>query len=626
MDKNARWIWPHTGARSNEYAVFEGDFTFRGGKAQFCVAAETDYVLRINGETASFGQFAGYPHKKYYDTADISPYCKSGVNRYSLSVRYEGVNSATHIDDGPGVIYSFSEDGRTLAYSGIHVLGGYDTRYIQHQPRAITGQLGLTSGMSCGIAPTLAPCVEIRKTAVLLPRPVKKLSVGGFILAAPVAGKANLYDLGREIAGYLHVTFRAEKACRATVTYGEHIADGTVRRRIGDRDFSLDFDIAPGTHTFTQHFIRIAGRYLEAILPEGTEVLSIGILPALYPVTEQPALLGGADQRIYDTCVRTLRLCMGSHYEDCPWREQGLYVLDARNQMLCGYYAFKETEYARANLAFMAEGKRSDGLLELTYPAVNTPAIPFFSLMYPVAVAEYVEHTGDTGILDEVGITAADILSIFARAVDETGLIPEFGLPYWNFYEWSEGSDGWGKGRQEGMHALILNCAFVHSVERFARIASVFDRELLSKAVEVKNAIVKHLALDDGSFRLFDRGEPIASQLGNAMALLIGLGDERTENAVKCGESLVPATLSTMGFVYDALLCRGESNAEFVINDIRKKYSTMLEAGATSFWETLDGQSAFDNAGSLCHGWSALPVYYYHRLILTKNNESEVAQ
>ena len=27
-----------------------------------------------------------------------------------------------------------------------------------------------------------------------------------------------------------------------------------------------------------------------------------------------------------------------------------------------------------------------------------------------------------------------------------------------------------------------------------------------------------------------------------------------------------------------------------------------------------DFYTSFDNAGSLCHGWSALPIYYYHTL------------
>ena len=35
----------------------------------------------------------------------------------------------------------------------------------------------------------------------------------------------------------------------------------------------------------------------------------------------------------------------------------------------------------------------------------------------------------------------------------------------------------------------------------------------------------------------------------------------------------------------------------------------MLDAGATTFWETELGATDFDGAGSLCHGWSAVPLY-----------------
>ena len=36
-----------------------------------------------------------------------------------------------------------------------------------------------------------------------------------------------------------------------------------------------------------------------------------------------------------------------------------------------------------------------------------------------------------------------------------------------------------------------------------------------------------------------------------------------------------------------------------------------MERSATTFWETIDGASAFDNAGSLCHGWSGIPAWFY---------------
>ena len=43
--------------------------------------------------------------------------------------------------------------------------------------------------------------------------------------------------------------------------------------------------------------------------------------------------------------IRTLELCMHEHYEDCPWREQGLYAYDSRNQILYGYYVWGNYDF-----------------------------------------------------------------------------------------------------------------------------------------------------------------------------------------------------------------------------------------------------------------------------------------
>ena len=222
-----------------------------------------------------------------------------------------------------------------------------------------------------------------------------------------------IFDLGRETAGYLAVELDCEEDCLVKIVYGEHIKDGQVRYLDNFRNFSLDFECKKGVNKFEQFFVRLAGRYLEVLAPLGVKINKIGLIPVMYPQEEKEGFLSGLDKQIYDVCVRTLRLCMHEHYEDCPLREQALYVLDGRNQMLCGYYAFKDWDFQRANLVFMSKGLREDGLLELTYPAVNTPAIPFFSVMYPVAVYEYVEHTGDKTILNEVMPTALKIMNYF---------------------------------------------------------------------------------------------------------------------------------------------------------------------------------------------------------------------
>ena len=68
-------------------------------------------------------------------------------------------------------------------------------------------------------------------------------------------------------------------------------------------------------------------------------------------------------------------------------------------------------------------------------------------------------------------------------------------------------------------------------------------------------------------------------------------------------------------FEFDALLAVNEKNCAYVLETIRRDYGYMLSKGATSFWETIVGASDFHNAGSLCHGWSALPVYYLSKFV-----------
>ena len=610
ISSNAKWIWVNSNPQKNEYAYFEGEYDWSGEEARLSLAAETDYVLYVNEKRVSFGQFAGYPTEKYYDEIDLSFHSQKGSNRFRITVRYEGINSATHIDDGAGVIFSLWVGKKEVLWSDANTKGGYDNRYLQHLDRYITVQLGLTSGMHSGNDFAKSPCVLVQKTYNIKPRPVLKTVLGEAVEGKRISHERYLYDLGRETAGYLFLRIRAQQAGELQVAYGEHIADGCVRQRIKTRDFSLDFQYDAGEHSFEQFFIRVAARYIEVNAPEGVEVLSVGLLPALYPVTEKGHSLTGTDARIYDTCVRTLRLCMNLHYEDCPWREQGLYVLDSRNQMLCGYHAFKETDFQRANLVFMAKGTRSDGLLELTYPAINTPAIPFFSLMYPVAVYEYIQHTNDKSILDEVMPTIKRFMHEFASRIDQNGLLAELPSPYWNFYEWTPNSDG---AEKDERYHLILNCAFVYSCQHFSKLCNMVG-ELFDVDVErIKRAIEEtFFERESGVFILSPACGESASQLGNAMALLVGLGDGRTVDALKNDVRLIPASLSMLPFVFDALLARDANCKDYILENIRKTYGKMLEAGATSFWEAIDGESAFGGAGSLCHGWSAIPIQYYH--------------
>lgn len=615
IDSKARWVWIDS-KKSDEYCSFQQSFKFKGDKIALNICAVTNYVAYVNGKRIGFGIFAGYTFEKYFDQIDITPYCNKGENVLTVTVWNEGVNSSTHIAEQGGLIFSVEENGQTVAVSGQDkTIGGLHGGYMQNRCRRITYQLGYTSGMVSEYSIEYGKCVDVDLTYNLKPRPVKKLVEEEFARAKQLNIEDKvIFDLGRETAGYLAVEFECEEDCDVKIAYGEHLKDGQVRYLIEGRDFSLDFACKKGVNKFEQFFVRVAGRYLEVLAPKGVKVNKIGLIPVMYPQKEKEGFLTGIEKQIYDVCIRTLRLCMHEHYEDCPWREQALYVLDGRNQMLCGYYAFEDASFQRENLVFISKGLREDGLLELTYPAVNTPAIPFFSVMYPVAVWEYIEHTGDKTILDLVMPTALKIMNFFKAKIAKNGLIGILPAPYWNFYEWTDGSNGQGLQHPAEKYDLILNCAFLYSYERFKKLCRLYGVEYTVDEVPMKKAIEKTFYDDEkGMYYLSSFGEKKYSQLGNAFAKLIGLGGENVLSAVK-GEGVIEATLSMLGYVYDALLCDG-NNKEFVLDDIKAKYKKMLDDGATSFWETMLGDADFGNAGSLCHGWSAMPIFYYNKLL-----------
>ena len=78
---------------------------------------------------------------------------------------------------------------------------------------------------------------------------------------------------------------------------------------------------------------------------------------------------------------------------------------------------------------------------------------------------------------------------------------------------------------------------------------------------------------------------------------------------LKEGECLIKAELPSLKFIYDALLKDDRDNLAFVLDDVRNRFDEMVYSEATSLWETVDGEGAFSNAGSLCHGWSSIFVY-----------------
>ncbi len=671
--KNSKWIWAKNGGDPDEYADFISEFTYNGGKLTIEISADTDYAVYLNGTLAAFGQYPDYADFKIYDEIDISKFAVIGENRLLITAHHCGEEFATHISKPAGIIFELCEDGKSVLVSDEKILSRIDPYFVSHRCQRITPQLGFD--FRCDMTATETPYSSSVLTEGLpdtvLPRPIEKLLLldrvesrivmsGSFV--SGVGGRASdrmqsafisfdterknyqvkneksdgvyfVVDLGSEQTGLCDIDIELDEECEIEIGWGEHLVDGRCRTSV--RNFAVTIKGKKGRNSLLNPLRRFGGRYFQAfVYGKGAKLNYLGIRPTPYPIGEIPYSTGNIlRDEIYKTCVNTLRHSMHEHYEDCPWREQALYTLDSRNQMLCGYYTFDKTDFAKASLELISHGMRPDGILSLNYPSGNVIAIPMFSLVYFIQMREYLEHTSDKEFLEEKYPMMESLLSTFLNKPKEMGLIENFYGEggYWNFYEWSDTMSGRFNETERSLE-VPLNAFLSLALESFAKISELLGKtEKARKYLAVKDEINEGIkAFFDPETKLFrsflGRYEDTYSVLTNSLALLCGAADGLDNEvivkilldngAADTGLNVVPNTLSMNCFRFDGLLrLDREKYAPMIIDEIDREYLKMLKNGATTFWETALGDRDFDDAGSLCHGWSALPAYYYHILL-----------
>ena len=692
MFTKGKWIWQKNRQSPDTYVDFVKSFSC-GKKTTLRISSDSDYTVYVNGDLAAFGQYATYPESKTYDEIDISGYTVPGMNILSVTVWYVGAPFFTYKPGCAGLIYEIESDGEITAYSDTDTYCRLSDRYINGMCSAISGQLGFTyhcnmSGFDVSAADTDRPdgfepsVITDGPTHDLSERPVKKLVLKDRADSKPVMQGVFTYpeervniqtdmqhaslsfrfpaemghdsitfphnyeadsgdgifvivDLGSETSGFLDFDITVPEDTDMEVGYGEHLKDGRCRTSI--RNFTADFKLRSGRNVFLNTFRRFGCRYLQFFIhSKNVRIDYAGLRPTEYPVTpKKPGLEGLLRNTIYEVCENTLIQCMHEHYEDCPWREQSLYTMDSRNQMLCGYYAFNEFEFPRACLKLISHGLREDGILSLCYPAGSDYPIPSFSLMYFIQVREYTDHSKDLSLAKEVYPVMKRLMQTFLDKIDERGLCPNFQNssvgPIWNFYEWSDTMHG-GESNEKKCYEAPLNADLSLALRNFSEVCRYLGKQdeadmYDEKADGINKAVAETFYNKETKlFRSFDdRHFDTYSVLTNSLCLLCGAADGLdtsrildilSHNGGKYeGIRIVPNTLSMNSFRFDARLSVDKKKyRDVILDEIDRVYFYMLREGATSFWETIKGDCDFGYAGSLCHGWSALPIYYYEIL------------
>lgn len=616
------WIWLSNGEREDVYGEFRQEFP-NVEQAVLRISADSEYAVYLNNEYIYSGQYADFPWYKIHDDIDLTPYLKKDkreINDLRIIVWFCGDDhNNMHYKNRPALMFSLLSDGKIIACSNRDTKSRLARPWVSGLKRLMTLQAGYSFRMDFS-----AKEDDFSHSIVLqdmpeetFPRPIKLLEKKPFAEAKAI--DEGIYDLSRETVGYPYISINAKKGEKITVLFGEWLPDGHISRGLPGRDMSYEIIAGEGESVVFNPLRKLGCRYFEVL--GNCTVNKIGLLPIEYPFdVKEYETTDKLRKNIYYTALRTLKLNAFEHYFDCPWREQSFYALDGRLQMLFGYSAFYGSEYQRAALKLMSEDRGKDGLISLTVPSSFYYPIPSFSFFYIIAMDEYYINTGDNSLLKDYYAKMQSVLDVFIRRLND-GVIESFFDGRWNFYEWNEGLNGYDAKRIEA--ALNLNA--VLAFESMAHISKAIGKDKESKAYialaeEIKNkANEKFFIESKGLYKNNDEDESF-SELVNSYAILSGAATgERARTICDIlvkGEGFSTfCTLSMLTFKYDALIKTDkEKYKNYILKDIDEKYGYMLSEGATSFWETIKGGADFGGGGSMCHGWSALPVLYYRLL------------
>ena len=365
--------------------------------------------------------------------------------------------------------------------------------------------------------------------------------------------------------------------------------------------------------------------------PRPIKLRKVAVNFTSYPVGNRGAFESSDEMlnKIWETSRYTVQLCMHDGFEDCPNREQRQWVGDAYVETKVNYAGFGDTKLPAKYLRQIAQSQRSDGIVQMFWPGddregvLNLFNIKDFVLHWISTVWEYYRFTGDERMVRELFPNLVKALGWFEKRVDAQGLLAN--ITPWVFGDWAP------LDRRD--RNTILNALFYNVLRETTQMAALVGDEAARRRYDELAGRVKagiNECLWDARRGVYvdsdADGVPSGriSQQANTMCLLYDIAAPEKRSGIlsyifdpqriKIPEMFRPAQEGFdnqrhvvqaqpffMHWVNAALAHVGEY--ERMVQLIRDLFGKMIEAGATTIWET------WRRTDSECHGWSGTVAY-----------------
>lgn len=323
--------------------------------------------------------------------------------------------------------------------------------------------------------------------------------------------------------------------------------------------------------------------------------------------------------RVWDVAAYTFHLNCREFFLDGIKRDRWVWSADAYQSLFVNRYLFFDREIERRTLIALG-GKQP-------FKAhINT--IMDYSFFWIISLYEYYVTYGDREFLCQIAPQMDAVMDFCLGRTDEDGFM-RGKEGDWVFIDWAPMDKTGALAGEQILYARAMEC-----YARICRIIGRSDQNLMERSESLRARIFEKFY--DEEKRVFidsyESGKRNVTRHSNILAYLFLPCDEEVKRDIYEKVILndeVPQITTPYFKFYENQVHMKAGNPNLLEKSIREYYGSMLETGATTLYEEYDpamtGTEHYAMYGnpyekSLCHAWSASPIYLLGKFRLGVEN------
>ena len=435
-----------------------------------------------------------------------------------------------------------------------------------------------------------------------------------------------LYDLGEQNCGYWAFDLIADSGVVVDVSAVEYITpDGRIQFTGNNRN-GLRYITHAGVNQFTS-LKRRSGRFIFITLRNqkaAVQIRNFRLIESTYPVNAVGSFScsDGRLDEIWRISTHTLKLCMEDTFVDCSLYEQTHWVGDARNESLLAYPVFGATDIGRRCIKITGQSLERYPIAGCQTPSSWDVLLPAWSFLWGISTWDYYWFTGDKQFLRDIWPAVIRNLKGAEQYANAQDL---FSGPFWNMFDWT-GAD---QNQKTVLHNSMFLIGAINTTLKEGDVLGDMSQTAWLKSFRQRliTGVNKLWDAKKNSYPDSIRGDgsisPSTCQHTSFLSILYDIIEP--DNLPHAKKNLLdpPPDMIRLGspfaalYLFEALEKLGMD--ETIVHEIYRNYLPMLEAGATTVWESFPsgttGRDGFPTR-SHCHAWSSAPSYFLPRIVL----------